>query len=110
MKLFLPIVLLVTELGAMALPQNDKPRPDLAFLVEAERSFSRTCVAKGLRESFVEFFASYGKYSLLRKNTGALEKGYYVRVWKRDGKGNWKIAMDVANALFPEPRSNGEGR
>jgi len=59
-------------------------------------------VASGLAQS-ADLGYSYGKYSLQRKNAaGALEKGYYVRVWKRDERGQWKIAMDVANALPPE--------
>jgi ketosteroid isomerase-like protein len=275
MKLILPMVLVVTTLAVIASPQEKKPQAELASLVEAERSFSRTCVAKGLRAAFQEFFADdgirflphpvkaqenfrqrpapagpqsftlswepvfadisqagdlgyttgpyvvtdnakknppgYGYYfSIWRKQTdgswkvlldygtdvpapanpdnpppfkpasgtgwkrnaaqaglddstvlanldretsvlsasqgitatyrqlllsdarlhraglmplvdpssilsfldeqhwikdapGVLEKGYYARVWKRDGKGNWKIAMDVANALPPEP-------
>jgi ketosteroid isomerase-like protein len=63
-------------------------------------------IAAGLAQSG-DLAYSYGKYSLLPKDAaGALEKGYYARVWKRDGKGNWKIAMDVANPLPPEPTSN----
>lgn len=60
MKLILPIVILATTLGVIAPPQNKRPQPELASLVEAERSFSRTCVAKGLRASFMEFFAEDG--------------------------------------------------
>lgn len=62
-------------------------------------------IAAGMAQS-ADLGYSYGTYSLRRKDAaGVFEKGYYARVWKRDGKGNWKIAMDVANALPPEPAS-----
>jgi len=77
------------------------PSSILAFLDEQEwTSVSYEPIATGLSQS-ADLGYSYGKYSLLRK--GVPEKGYYTRVWKRDNKGYWKIAMDVANALPPEP-------
>ncbi|HEV2801355.1 MAG TPA: nuclear transport factor 2 family protein [Pyrinomonadaceae bacterium] len=53
---------------------------------------------------------TYGRYEL--KDAGArgkasgietatLEKGYYVRVWKRDRKGVWKIVLDTTHPLPP---------
>lgn len=44
-----------------------------------------------------DFGYSYGKYEV----TG--EKGYYMRVWKRDAKGNWRITFDVT-APLPEEK------
>lgn len=48
---------------------------------------------------------TYGSYEL--KGTGdavaassASEKGYYVRVWKRDRAGRWKIALDTTHPLL----------
>lgn len=32
------------------------------------------------------------------------EKGYYVRVWKRDGNGDWKIVFDTTHPVPPEPK------
>jgi ketosteroid isomerase-like protein len=59
-------------------------------------------IAAGVARS-ADLGYTYGRYSLRHKDAPAvLEKGYYARVWKRDGKGNWKIAMDVANALPAE--------
>ncbi|MBP6820857.1 MAG: hypothetical protein KA368_04910 [Acidobacteria bacterium] len=46
-----------------------------------------------------EFGYSYGKYEL---KTDKPEKGYYVRVWKLDGKGNWRIVFDVTSPLPEE--------
>lgn len=42
---------------------------------------------------------SYGKYQLT-SGTELKEKGYYVHVWRRDSKGEWKIA---ASNLAPLP-------
>jgi hypothetical protein len=42
----------------------------------------------------------YGSYEL-KGNDGAVEKGYYTRVWRRDAKGNWRIVFDVSNPLPP---------
>lgn len=44
-----------------------------------------------------DFAYSYGKYE------AANEKGYYVRVWKRDENGNWRITFDVT-APLPEEK------
>lgn len=46
-----------------------------------------------------DFGYSYGKYEL---KTEKLEKGYYVRVWKLDAKGNWRIVFDVTSPLPQE--------
>jgi ketosteroid isomerase-like protein len=44
---------------------------------------------------------TYGRYEIKKAENGAerTEKGYFTRVWKRDGKGNWKLVADVTNAL-----------
>lgn len=51
-------VLLVLTL--VAVPQDNKLPPALASLVAAERAFAHTSVEKGIRESFLEFFAEEG--------------------------------------------------
>lgn len=75
----------------------------LTFLQQQQwTNLSFEPLAAGVAQS-ADLGYSYGKYSLARKDApGILEKGYYVRVWKRDGQGDWKIAMDVANALPSE--------
>ena len=42
---------------------------------------------------------TYGSYVL--RDGGRTEKGYYVRVWRREG-GRWRVALDTANPLPPE--------
>jgi hypothetical protein len=52
---------------------------------------------------------TYGRYELregdARPDATATEKGYYVRVWKRDGAGGgasrWKIVLDTTHPLPP---------
>ncbi|MDX6610881.1 MAG: hypothetical protein QOD75_67 [Blastocatellia bacterium] len=45
---------------------------------------------------------TYGSYELRDAKTQKVEKGYYVRVWKRNGNGVWKIALDTLSPLPPE--------
>ncbi|HEV2911883.1 MAG TPA: DUF4440 domain-containing protein [Pyrinomonadaceae bacterium] len=48
---------------------------------------------------------TYGSYEV--KGQGAaspLEKGYYVRVWKRNRDGKWKVALDTTNPLPAEKK------
>ena len=51
------LLLLVVVSGGIG---QYKQSPALASLVEAERAFARTSVEKGIRESFIEFFADDG--------------------------------------------------
>lgn len=45
---------------------------------------------------------TYGKYDLKLTGSQEIERGYYVRVWKRDGKGKWKIVLDTLSPTPPE--------
>ena len=47
---------------------------------------------------------TYGRYELAGAGAQAAEKGYYVRVWKRDPSGRWKIALDTTHPLPPEQK------
>jgi ketosteroid isomerase-like protein len=38
---------------------------------------------------------TYGSYELKFAGTNKSEKGYYVRVWKRNDRGNWKLVLDT---------------
>jgi len=54
-------------------------------------------IAAGVSKS-ADIGYSYGKYELTRKDK-PVEKGYIVRVWKRNKSGGWKLVADIANAL-----------
>jgi ketosteroid isomerase-like protein len=45
----------------------------------------------------------YGRYELAdaaaKAAHQATEKGYYVRVWRRDASGNWKLAADITSVV-----------
>ncbi|MEW6126084.1 MAG: hypothetical protein AB1757_03390 [Acidobacteriota bacterium] len=43
---------------------------------------------------------TYGKFEL--RDQEQVTKGYYVRAWKRDAKGAWKIIVDIINELPKE--------
>ncbi|MDT7603509.1 MAG: hypothetical protein QOF61_1506 [Acidobacteriota bacterium] len=60
MRRSLATVIALLSLTVAGLPQNEKPSPALASLVEAERAFARTSVERGVRESFIAFFADDG--------------------------------------------------
>ena len=38
---------------------------------------------------------TYGSYDMKFSGTNKVEKGYYVRVWKRDAGGKWKLVLDT---------------
>jgi ketosteroid isomerase-like protein len=42
---------------------------------------------------------TYGKYELIKTDVAKPEKGYLVRVWKRNTAGAWKLVADIGNAL-----------
>ena len=54
---------------------------------------------------------TYGTYELRRAAAAAVERGHYVRIWKKksDGRkksdGAWKVVLDLLNPL-PPPRAN----
>ncbi len=60
MKRLLPIVMALPILLTLVRAQERDLSPALSSLVAAERAFARTSVEKGIRESFLEFFADDG--------------------------------------------------
>ena len=49
-----------------------------------------------------DFAWSYGIYKILQENSGGDDdknKGYYLRVWRRDDENKWKIVAEVTNPL-----------
>jgi ketosteroid isomerase-like protein len=45
---------------------------------------------------------TYGSYELKFAGTNKTEKGYYVRVWKRDDRGAWKLVLDTFSPIPAE--------
>lgn len=45
---------------------------------------------------------TFGSYEMKFAGTNKTEKGYYVRVWKRDDRGNWKLLLDTFSPIPPE--------
>ena len=47
---------------------------------------------------------TYGKYEMVdaSPNPRPIEKGYYVRMWKRTQTRKWEIVLDVTTALPAE--------
>jgi ketosteroid isomerase-like protein len=46
---------------------------------------------------------SYGSYTVARAGSET-ERGYYGHVWKRDPRGEWRLAMEVINPLPKEKK------
>jgi len=53
-------ILLTLAIALAAPAQEQKISPELRALAEAERTFAKTAVEKGVRDSFIEFFADDG--------------------------------------------------
>jgi ketosteroid isomerase-like protein len=54
-----------------------------------------------------DFGYTYGRYTLNRSSDtkpGVIEKGYFMRVWRRDARGAWKLTFDVGKGLPPETK------
>jgi ketosteroid isomerase-like protein len=60
MKSTLPTLIALLVFVSTIICQQRNPSPALDSLVAAERAFARTSVEKGVRESFLEFFADDG--------------------------------------------------
>lgn len=159
--LFLTPLLLLALLAfsTVALSQKENSSGALDSLVEAERSFARTSVEKGIRDSFYEFFAEDGinfqphptnTREAIRKRPapalrppitlnwepvygdvsragdlgyttgpywltdqgpehGPTRHGYYFSVWKKQADGTWKVALDLG-IQTPAPTEASPGR
>lgn len=140
-----PALLALLVFTPLALSQKENTSTALASLVEAERSFARTSVEKGIRESFYEFFAEDGinfqphptntREAIRKRPAQAVRPpitlnwepvyadvsragdlgyttgpywltdqgpehaptrhGYYFSIWKKQADGSWKVALDL---------------
>jgi ketosteroid isomerase-like protein len=60
MRIVLGIIGVLFVFCSMSVAQTEKEHASLMSLVQTERAFARTSVAKGIRESFLTFFADDG--------------------------------------------------
>jgi ketosteroid isomerase-like protein len=154
MRRIFAVLSTLLALALAVLPQESKQSPALQSLVAAERAFARTSVEKGIRDSFIEFFADDGinfqphptrtKEAFLNRpapparppvtlnwepvwadvsaagdlgyTTGPYtltdhspeqrptRHGYYFSIWKKQRDGNWKVALDLGTQN-PAPQS-----
>jgi ketosteroid isomerase-like protein len=74
-----------------------------AFLAEKSFSMSGEPIKADVAESD-DFGYTYGSYELQFDNSQESEKGYYVRTWRRDERGDWKLVFDVTNPLPKEAK------
>ena len=145
MKRLLPIVMSLPMLLTLVQAQGKDLSPALSSLLAAERAFARTSVEKGIRDSFLEFFADDGinfqphptktKEAILRRpvpsarppvvldwqpayadvsragdlgyTTGPYtltdhspdpsptRYGVYFSIWKKQTDGSWKVVVDA---------------
>ncbi|HEX7176473.1 MAG TPA: nuclear transport factor 2 family protein [Pyrinomonadaceae bacterium] len=55
---------------------------------------------------------TYGTYELRRAEASAVERGHYVRIWKKKSDGgkksddSWKVVLDLLSPLPPPPSAN----
>ncbi len=48
---------------------------------------------------------SYGRYELKASEGFAPESGSYLRIWKKQPDGKWKVVLDLLNPITPAPAS-----
>lgn len=88
MKKALVVWSIVLMLATCALAQGGRDDAALNALVETERAFSRTAVAKGIREAFLSYLA---------------DDGLVFRPGPVNGKESWRGRKEVAGMLTWEP-------
>jgi ketosteroid isomerase-like protein len=84
------------------LPYLDRPSIIAAVAgqsIEARTIYSRVA-------SSADMGYTYGSYQLTSGSGKGTEKGYYVRVWKRDNSGKWKLALDTTSPVPPENKTD----
>jgi ketosteroid isomerase-like protein len=72
-----------------------------SFLWEKVAQLSWTPIASDVSQSD-DLGYTYGSYDMKYREAGKTEKGYYVRVWRRDGKGDWKLVLDTFSPIPAE--------
>ena len=97
------------DAGMRLLRDNAQPHVGLpaalaAARADGARSYSAT-PARAFTSAAGDFGWSYGEYRLVHAGAGRRETGHYVRIWARDGRGPWRLLLDV---ISPRPADRDE--
>lgn len=84
--------------GLLPMTQRAEIRTYLASQIS---KLSWTPIKSDIAQS-AELGYTYGSYDLKFAGTNKTEKGYYVRVWKRDDRGVWKLVLDTFSPVPAE--------
>jgi ketosteroid isomerase-like protein len=76
------------------------------FLSQKEVDLSWQPISSDVSQS-EDLGYSYGSYKSKQLKTNEIEEGYYVRVWKRDRQGDWKVVLDTHS---PVPTQSKEAK
>jgi len=68
--------------------------------------FSRNKVQTRGHAAAADLAYAYGEYQLIFP-VGKTEKGFYLHIWKREGKG-WRIVLDLQQLLPEAPKAKTE--
>ena len=82
------------------LPMTERA-PIRSYLSSQISKLSWTPIKSDVAESD-DLGYTYGSYELKFAGPNKTEKGYYVRVWKRDDRGNWKLVLDTFSPIPAE--------
>ncbi|MEW6736939.1 MAG: nuclear transport factor 2 family protein, partial [Acidobacteriota bacterium] len=71
-----------------------------AFLPQIEGALSCSPIKSDVATS-LDLGYTYGSYELKKRGeqSGIVEKGYYVHLWKRASNGSWRLTLDVMRPL-----------
>lgn len=72
-----------------------------AYLAKQTSEFTWAPIKSDVADS-EDLGYTYGSYEKKSPQANATEKGYYVRVWKRDTKENWKLVLDTVSPIPPD--------
>jgi len=82
------------EIGREALRKRYEGKSDTAFILTWEPSFANISESGDLGYT-------YGTWTYKEKQSGAIEKGTYVTIWKKQADGSWKYVLDTGTDGLP---------
>jgi ketosteroid isomerase-like protein len=83
------------EKGKMSLSKRFAGKSDTSFVLSWEPLFEK------ISESG-EIGYTYGIHTNTDKSSGAISKGTYATVWKRQKDGSWKFVLDIGTQGLPD--------